>query len=83
MVSPPKSGIELWPGHCVVFLDKTLYSYSASLHHPEVEMGTGELSGKPNEKPGGGGRVVTCDGLAFHPRESRNTPNRFMLRKPG
>ncbi len=26
------SGYELWPGHCVVFLGKTLYSHSASLH---------------------------------------------------
>ena len=22
---------------------------------------------------------VTCDGLAFHPRGSRNTPSRFMI----
>ena len=29
-------------GHCVVFLGKTLYSHSASLHLG-VEMGTGEL----------------------------------------
>ena len=28
--------------------------------------------------------VVTCDGLASRPlRESRNTPSRFMLQKPG
>ena len=32
-------------GHCVVFLGKTLYSYSASLH-PGVQMGTSELLGK-------------------------------------
>ena len=25
-------GFEPWPGHCVVFLGKTLYSHSASLH---------------------------------------------------
>ena len=24
----------VWPGTCVVFLDKTLYSHSASLHLP-------------------------------------------------
>ena len=30
-------------GHCVVFLRKTLYSHSASLH-PGVYMGTGELN---------------------------------------
>ena len=29
-------------GHCVVFLGKTLYSHSVSLH-PGVSMGTGEL----------------------------------------
>jgi len=29
-------------GHCVVFLGKTLYSYSASLY-TRVQMGTGEL----------------------------------------
>ena len=32
-------------GHCVVFLGKTLYSHSASLH-PGVQMGTSELLGK-------------------------------------
>ena len=32
-------------GHCVVFLGKTLYSHSASLH-PGVKMGTSELLGK-------------------------------------
>ena len=31
--------------HCVVFLGKTLYSHSASLH-PGVQMGTSELLGK-------------------------------------
>ena len=31
------------PGHCVVFLGKTLYSHSASLH-PGVYVGTGELN---------------------------------------
>ena len=29
-------------GHCVVFLGKTFYSHSASLH-PGVQMGTGEF----------------------------------------
>ena len=37
--------------HCVVFLGKTLYSHSASLH-PGVEMGTGKLLGKPNKLQG-------------------------------
>ena len=31
-------------GHCVVFLGKTLYSHSASLH-PGVQMGTGKCAG--------------------------------------
>ena len=30
-------------GHCVLFLGKTLYSHSASLH-PGVQMGTSELN---------------------------------------
>ena len=30
-------------GHCVVFLDKTLNSHSASLH-PRILMGTGEFN---------------------------------------
>ena len=32
-------------GHCVVFLDKTLNSHTASLH-PGVQMGTSALLGK-------------------------------------
>ena len=58
------------PGHCVVFLGKTLYSHSASLH-PGVLTGTGgELSGKPDQMPGvvgvggGGWGGETCDRLA-------------------
>ena len=31
-------------GHCVAFLGKTLYSYSASLH-PGVQMGTSKYAG--------------------------------------
>ena len=31
-------------GHCVVFLGKTLYSHSASLH-PGVQMGTSKCAG--------------------------------------
>ena len=31
-------------GHCVVFLGKTLYSHSASLH-PGVQMRTGKYAG--------------------------------------
>jgi len=43
-------------GHCVVFLGKTLYSHSASLH-PGLQKGTGELNAGDNP----------CDGLASHP----------------
>ena len=57
-------------GHCVVFLGKTLYSHSASLH-PGVQMGTSKCAGGN-----------PCDGLASHPGGSSNTPSRFMLRKP-
>ena len=52
-------------GHCVVFLGKTLYSPSASLH-PGVQMGTSKYAG---------GNPA----LATHPGGSSNTPSRFML----
>ena len=35
---------EPWPGNCIVFLGKTLYSHSASLH-PGVQMGTSKYAG--------------------------------------
>ena len=40
------SGLSSSPGqgHCVVFLGKTLYSHSASLH-PGVQMGTSKYAG--------------------------------------
>ena len=40
------SRFEPWPGSlcCVVFLGKTLYSHSASLH-PGVQMGTSKCAG--------------------------------------
>ena len=63
-------------GHCVVFLDKTLNSHSASLH-TGVSMGTGKLLGKPNKLRG-----MTCNGLASRPGGGRNTPSRFMLPEP-
>ena len=49
MVSASNSGSggpDLSPdqGHCVVFLGKTLYSHSASLH-PGVQMGTSKCAG--------------------------------------
>ena len=34
-------GLSCGQGHCVVFLEKALYSHSASLH-PHVYMSTGE-----------------------------------------
>ena len=39
-------------GYRVVFLGKTLYFHKESLH-PGVQMGTGELSGTPDEMLGG------------------------------
>ena len=57
-------------GHYVVFLGKTLYSHSASLH-PGVQMGTSKCAGGN-----------PCDGLASYPDGSSNTPSHFMLRKP-
>ena len=48
-----RSVFEPWPGHSVVFLGKTLYSHSASLH--------------PGEWVPAIAGGVTCDGLASHP----------------
>ena len=45
---PGASGPGTSRGHCVLFLGKTLYSHSDSLH-PGVYMGTGKLLGKPNK----------------------------------
>ena len=47
-------------GHCVVFLGKTFYSHSASLH-PGLQMGAGKLLEQPNKLRGSG------DGLASRP----------------
>ena len=49
MVSVLNSGLSglgssLGRSHCVVFLGKTLYSHSASLH-PGVQMGTSKCAG--------------------------------------
>ena len=63
-------GLSPGRGHCVVFLGKTLYSHSASLH-PGVQMGTNKCAGGN-----------PCDGLASYPDGSSNTPSRFMPRKP-
>ena len=69
------SGPGLSPGwrHCVVFLGKTLYSYSTSLH-PGVEMGTGKFDTL--------GVTLQCTSIPFR-GESRNTPSHFMLLKTG
>ena len=47
-------GLNPGRGHCVVFLGRTLYSHSASLH-PGALMGTSKYAGG------------ICDGLASHP----------------
>ena len=67
-------------GHCVVFLDKTLYSHSAHLQ-VYTQVYTWPGSGEFNA-----GRVKLCDGLACHPGRgegegNRNPPSRFMLQK--
>ena len=62
-------------GHCVVFLGKTLYSDSSSLH-PGIQMGT--FSGKLDEMLGGGGQLR--NGLASYEEGSNDTPSHLMLR---
>jgi len=48
LVSGPSGpGSSLGQGHCVVFLDETLYSHSASLH-PDLQMGNGALNAGSN-----------------------------------
>ena len=55
-------------GQCVVFLGKTLYSNSASLH-PGVLMGSGKLLARGNLKECWG---ITYNGLASHPVACKN-----------
>ena len=53
-------GLGLSPGrgHCVVFLGKTLYSHSASLH-PGVQKGTSKCAGgNPAKHPIQGGVAI-------------------------
>ena len=73
-----RSGFEPWPGNCVVFLGKTLYSHSAqvykwvrwtSIPSRVACVQTSPISSARRLIQGGGG--------------SRNTPSRFMLRKSG
>ena len=61
---------------CVVFLGKTLYSQSASLH--SGVYGTSKLSAKPTVMLGG-----YLQWTSIPSRRSSNTPSRFMLQKPG
>ena len=63
------SGSSPGRGHCVVFLGKTLYSHSASLHSG-IYMGTGEF----NINAG-----VTLRWTSISFRGSRNTPSRHSL----
>ena len=56
-------------GHCVVFLGKTFYFHGASLHLG-VQMVPAKLLG------------VTPRWTSIPSRGSRNTPSRFMPRKP-
>lgn len=44
-------GLEALTGHCVVFLDKILYSRTASFQ-PGVYMGTGKLPRNPVDVQG-------------------------------
>ena len=60
-------------GHCVVFLGKSLYSHSASLH-PGVQMGTRKYAGVH--------ACLCCNGPPSHPEGSSDSPSCFMLRKP-
>ena len=53
-------------GHCVMFLGKTLYSHSASLH-PGVNQLPANCWGNLTNC-----REVTCDGLASRPGEVEN-----------
>ena len=63
-------------GYCVVFLGKTLYSHRASLQ--EYKWVPANCWGKPNKLLGSYLRWTSIPS-----RGSRNTPSRFMLRKPG
>ena len=83
VVSAPDSGSRgpgLSPGqqgHCVVFLGKTLYSHSTSLH-PGVKWVPAKLFGKPDKMLVGNLRRTSIPS-----RRSSKTPSRFMLQKPG
>ena len=65
-------------GHCVVFLGKTLYSHSASLHPGVYKWVPANLLGKPDKLRGS-----DLQWTSIPSRGSRNTSSRFMLQKPG
>ena len=69
-----RSGFEPWLGHCVVFLSKTLYSHSASLH-PGVSMGTGELLGNLTKCWATLSQTVG----GSHPSKNNPTPQKWSL----
>ena len=57
-------GREVWVGeHITLTLKYNIHSHSASVSLPGVQIGSGEISEKPDELLGG----ITCDGLASHP----------------
>ena len=81
IVGSPDSGSRCLgsrPGWIIVFLSKKPYSHIASLH-PGIEMGTSELSGKPDNMPKGN---IAMD---WHPIKERVViiPVVFILKKPG
>ena len=65
-------------GHCVVFLGKTLYSHSASLH-PGVQIGYQRVVGENLTICG----EVVCDGLASRPGEVEILPAASCYRNKG
>ena len=56
-------GREVWVGEHITLTLKHNHSHSASVSLPGVQIGSGEISEKPDELLGG----ITCDGLASHP----------------
>ena len=56
-----RSGFESWPDHFVVFLGKTLYSHSASLHPRDWSINGYQQTCQGNLMG------FTCDRLASHP----------------
>ena len=63
-----RATFHIWPDQCVVFLGKTLHSYSASPKEDKwVQVNCQGSLRKPEEVLGKRG-VVTCHGLPPHPR---------------